>query len=971
MTMTAPLSRLLIRLALVAAAYYLSGRLGLVLASYGNQVSLIWPPTGIALFALLAWGPRMALAIWLAALLVNLDMGNSSAAALAIACGNTLGPWLAAQALTRLGFDRGLASVRDVLLYVGVGAGAGMTVNASIGATALVLAGTLPAALFPQVWLTWWLGDALGALLVGPALLALWFAAPSPAILRAARPESALAWAGLVAAGLLCFSPLALFQAGVQSLYTIPFVIWLALRRPLRDAYLAVLVLAGLALIGTIGFRSGVFMDPAGINPTKLWTYLFSLGVITLLVTALRSESVHAFGQLQDSEARLREAEEKYRTFADFTYDWESWVGPDGRFHYVSPSCARVSGYRAEEFMADPGLMERIIHEDDRARVAGHFDDYQADLADQASLTFRIRHRDGTVRWIEHVCQSVRGGDGQHLGRRASNRDITETLSVQESLRRSELEMKTIIDSEPECVKLLDREARLLMMNKAGLAMIDADGPDQVLGRSVLGIIDPAYRDAFMALTRSVFDGASGNLEFEITGFKGRQLWLETHAVPLRGLDGEITALLGITRDITWRKAAEGELERHRHHLEQLVEARTAELSLAKEAAEAASRAKSTFLANMSHELRTPMNAIMGMTGLALRQAGDPTLRDQLGKIDQASRHLLHVINDILDISKIEAERLKLEQTDFRLGEVLENLLSILGHKAAEKRLEIRVDLAPGLPGLNLVGDPMRLGQILLNLAGNAVKFTEQGGISVRARLIEDQPDSVLLRWEVQDTGIGIAAEDQKRLFTAFEQADGSMTRKYGGTGLGLAISKRLAAMMGGEIGVESAPGQGSTFWFSARLGKATAAREATPRANGDSAEARIRAGHRDARVLLAEDEPISQEVSRGLLEDVGLAVDLAEDGVKAVALAGRAPYALILMDMQMPNLNGIDATRAIRAESLNSATPILAMTANAFDEDRQACLDAGMDDHIAKPVIPERLYETLLKWLERKPDRP
>ena len=408
------------------------------------------------------------------------------------------------------------------------------------------------------------------------------------------------------------------------------------------------------------------------------------------------------------------------------------------------------------------------------------------------------------------------------------------------------------------------------------------------------------------------------------------------------------------------------ELQQYQYHLESLVQERTAALSIAKEAAEAANRAKSTFLANMSHELRTPMNAIMGMTDLALRHATEPKLRDQLGKVIQASQHLLHIINDILDISKIEAERLTLEHVSFTLGEVLENLINLIGHKVTEKGLKLCIDLAPEVARLRLRGDPLRLGQILLNLAGNALKFTEQGSISVRIRMLEDKPDGVLLRCEVEDTGIGISAEDQKRLFTAFEQADGSMTRKYGGTGLGLAISKRLVHMMGGEVGVESQVGGGSIFWFNVRLEKAADATSAASTFALDNADARLKAAFTGTHILLAEDEPINQEVSRGLLEDVGLVVDLAEDGQQALELARQNRYALILMDMQMPHLNGVDATKAIRELPGYAQTPILAMTANAFDEDRQRCLDAGMNDHIAKPVDPDVLYETLLTWLEK-----
>jgi signal transduction histidine kinase/CheY-like chemotaxis protein len=412
-------------------------------------------------------------------------------------------------------------------------------------------------------------------------------------------------------------------------------------------------------------------------------------------------------------------------------------------------------------------------------------------------------------------------------------------------------------------------------------------------------------------------------------------------------------------------RALNADLESRVQHRTAELEAANAALILARDTAAAANRAKSTFLANMSHELRTPMNAIMGMTSLALRQTDNPKLIDQLKKVDQASKHLLSVINDILDISKIEAERLQLEQTNFNFGEVLENIVNLIGHRVTEKGVKLRVDLAPEVARQPLRGDPLRLGQILLNFAGNAVKFTEQGSITIRARLAEESTTDVLIRFEVQDTGVGISAEDQQRLFTAFEQADSSMTRKYGGTGLGLAISMRLAHLMGGEAGVESTPGQGSTFWFTARLGKAIGAEPALA-PNILSAEERLKVQYSKTRILLAEDEPINQEVSRGLLEDAGLEIDLAEDGVEAVALAQQNRYALILMDMQMPNLNGVDATRAIRALPGYAEIPILAMTANAFDEDRQVCIEAGMNDHIGKPVDPDKLFETLLKWLER-----
>jgi signal transduction histidine kinase/CheY-like chemotaxis protein len=540
------------------------------------------------------------------------------------------------------------------------------------------------------------------------------------------------------------------------------------------------------------------------------------------------------------------------------------------------------------------------------------------------------------------------------------------------------------------------------------------------------------------------------------------------------------------------------ELQLIGNDLWRIVMRRRAEIALAtaKEAAEAASRAKSQFLANMSHEIRTPMNAIIGLTHLLQRAELGSRQRGHLDKISSAAQHLLSLINDILDISKIEAGRLALECTDFELELVLDKVQALICERAEAKGLEIVFDIDPALLG-RLYGDPLRLGQILLNFASNAVKFTERGDIVLRVRKLEENESSLLAHFEVQDQGIGLDPDQQNRLFQAFEQADGSTTRRYGGTGLGLAISRRLIEMMQGEAGVESKLGQGSRFWFTARLGKslfqaaaspssdlglrgaralvvddspqarlalarmlrtlgmsvetaedATAARslmdaagrghsrfdivllDATmpgiagaeaaasirtwrhaptyvmatvfaSQAQGtrgfdavlvkpvtfarlcdslrqldrhdtakpdalptDEAEAYLMQYYGGTRLLLAEDNPINQEVALELLGGLGVSIDLAENGVQAISLAERNPYDLILMDVQMPLLDGLEATRAIRRLPEHAATPIVAMTANAFTEDRQRCLEAGMNDHIGKPVEPSALFSVLLHWL-------
>jgi PAS domain S-box-containing protein len=477
---------------------------------------------------------------------------------------------------------------------------------------------------------------------------------------------------------------------------------------------------------------------------------------------------------------------------------------------------------------------------------------------------------------------------------------------------------------------------------------------------------DPQQRDAMVRLLNA--DGQVTDFEFRVVRKDGEVRFGTISAKLFR----ESGVLEGSIQDISELRKLNLELERRVADRTAELEASNQQLTVAKELAEAANRAKSVFLANMSHELRTPLNGMMGMTDLALRRATDAKQIDWLTKAGASARRLLGVINDILDISKIEAEKLTLEQHNFLLSEVMENLNSVIGQKVVDKGLRLCIELPRDSGRLALCGDTMRLGQILLNFTANAVKFADAGTITLRTTICEESQTDVRLLFEVQDTGIGISAEDQKRLFTAFEQADGSMTRKYGGTGLGLAISKRLALLMGGEVGVESQTGAGSTFWLSVRLDKAVAASIAVLPATtvaSDSAEARLRADFAGARILLAEDEPVNQEVSRSLLEDVCLRVDAATDGAIALSLAKQNRYALILMDMQMPNLNGVDATREIRRESLNTDTPILAMTANAFDEDRQVCIDAGMNDHIAKPVDPNALFEILLKWLSAKPD--
>lgn len=371
---------------------------------------------------------------------------------------------------------------------------------------------------------------------------------------------------------------------------------------------------------------------------------------------------------------------------------------------------------------------------------------------------------------------------------------------------------------------------------------------------------------------------------------------------------------------------------------------------------------KTRFFANMSHEIRTPMNAILGLTYLLKRNNPTPEQNERLDKIAVASRHLLSIINDILDFSKIENGSFTLEKMSFPVSAVLDHTRSLLEDAAKAKGLSITVDYnnAPHW----LIGDQTRLRQALLNYASNALKFTDQGHISLRCKLIESDNDgqNVLIRFEVQDTGIGIAADKISELFQAFKQIDASTTRKYGGTGLGLAITQRLAEMMGGTVGVESQLGKGSLFWFTARLHKGEQVFVNTV----GNAEQEIRDRHIGARILLVEDDPINQEVAKVLLVEAGLSVDIAGDGQQAVDKVRDNKYDLVLMDIQMPILDGIEATQKIREMPDRQDLPILALTANIFEEYRHRCTEAGMNDFVGKPVDPIALFATILKWLPK-----
>ncbi|MEI6415492.1 MAG: ATP-binding protein, partial [Pseudomonadota bacterium] len=524
---------------------------------------------------------------------------------------------------------------------------------------------------------------------------------------------------------------------------------------------------------------------------------------------------------------------------------------------------------------------------------------------------------------------------------------------AEDALRQSESRYRALIENAPMCIHEIDMAGRLISMNPSGLRMMGVSDECEVRGLRYLDVVAETHRDHIETLLAKAYAGETSHFEFMSSGPHG--LVFQSCFVPIRQGNGTVTKLMGITQDITERKQADAHL----------VEAR--------EQAQQANLAKSRFLATMSHEIRTPLNGVLGMAQMLLMpDLKDYERQDYARTIFNSGRMLLTLLNDILDLSKVEAGKIRLESIALNPEQILSEITALFAESARLKSLTM--DFAwfgPADP--RYLGDPHRLRQMLSNLVGNAIKFTRQGRIRIEVREVERDAQAALLEFAVLDTGIGISSDSQAQLFQPFSQADSSTTREFGGTGLGLSIVRSLAQLMGGEVGCESEPKQGSRFWFRIRTRLLAAGAESryAERARPEDDTAVLPARF-SGRVFVVEDNRINRKVVEAMLNQFGVTVELASDGQRVLdAIMGGDPADIILMDIHMPVMDGYTSTKRIRQwESENNLPrrPIIALTADAFEEDRQHCIAAGMDDFLSKPIMIDALQRVLNRWLGSQP---
>lgn len=645
-----------------------------------------------------------------------------------------------------------------------------------------------------------------------------------------------------------------------------------------------------------------------------------------------------------EAERALRASEALFRLVVDNASDVIYQRTLDGTLTYISPSVTEVMGYQPEELI---GVSLKFLKHPDTSALLEN--NNQALLSGQARLTRsgQLRRKDGSYGWYELTARLTQDGDGRVVGVTGALRDITDRTRAENALRDRAEEFRLLTENVSDIIARIDTAGNFSYISPSVRAVLGFSADELIGGRRFERTPDSPQGSAHERAMKG-----EGPITFQAKYFnkQGRGIWLESTVNPVRDpATNEVVEVLMISRDISRRKEIEARLQE------------------AKEAAEHASRLKSEFVATISHEIRTPMNGVIGMTALLAGTSLSDEQQRYVEGIGASARSLMLIINDILDLSKLDAEKVDLETLVFRPRRVVEDCLAALAAEAEQKGIALVADLDPDCDRA-VRGDPTRVLQVLTNLAANGVKFTDHGGVTVTARCAVGETERMTIRFTVTDTGIGIEPDVQAMIFDKFRQADGSITRRFGGTGLGLTIAKRLVELMGGTIGVDSVPGHGSSFWYVLELPLAAPEEAETPSrppvAIRLSRSSRSRPG---ARILLVEDNAVNRFLVDSLLSKAGYKVDCSADGVRAIEAARNATYDLVLMDAQMPQMDGMQATRCLRDLGGHYADiPVIAITANAMPGARELYLAAGMNDYVAKPIDPEQFLATIADWLDR-----
>ena len=635
-------------------------------------------------------------------------------------------------------------------------------------------------------------------------------------------------------------------------------------------------------------------------------------GAVTRVVCTLIDITPH-----RHATETLRESETRYRQLVETAHDIIYRTDADGYFTYVNPVATRVLGYAPEE-LAGRHYLE-MIHPDHRVRVQEHLRRQYWQRSASSYDEFLAVARDGRELWLGQNVQLMRQGERVE-GIQAVARDITERKAAEEALEQERQQLRDVVTHAPVAMAILDREERWVAHSQEWLRF-------------------PRMPEKCREGVARAMQGEVVTREEDTVSFDdGSRIFVRWSAHPWRRSSGEVAGVVVAIQNI-----------------DVLVKAREAALE--------AARVKSEFVTNVSHELRTPLSGVLGMTGLLLATTLDASQKDHARTIERSARDLLAIIDEILAFARAESGSLELDAIDFDLRALVGEVEGGLAEAAAAKGLELACLVEDPVP-YGLRGDPVRLREVLNHLVGNAVKFTSEGTVVLRASLAGAGPTEAAVRFDVADTGIGVPPEAQGRLFRPFSQADGSASRKHGGTGLGLAISKRIVEAMGGDIGVRSQPGQGSTFWFTARFARRDDSGDLAP------APAAERTGR--PRVLVVEDMPVNQKVTVAMLENLGYQPDVVGNGLEAVEACSSTAYDAVLLDCQMPEMDGFKAAAWIRQrEAPPRRVPIIALTAGFGPGDRERCLAAGMDDYLGKPARLQTLDSTLRKWIPRMGERP